>query len=220
MSPGSVYEQNFHSTGHVIATVRTLMRTDGLDVSLAAIARACGTSRNFLYSHWKSASKLHLLALRTDLAHAFDEAHRTCPSDGTVPGITNHLTQVARLIRRHPTTAAIARSSPSALTTAHTAIENPLVQVATERISDVLHPLSPHGGIWGDSALNTRPWKILWVARPAALCPEAVGSQCWENTLDKAFADLLQDLLAPWAEPQQPPRPTDHPQGLSQDGST
>ncbi|MFC9680241.1 hypothetical protein [Streptomyces sp. NPDC056948] len=199
MSPGFSYLHDPHSTGHVIATVRTLMRTDGLNVSLAAIARSCGTSRNFLYSNWKSATALHLLALRTELAHAFDKAQRTCPSDGTVTGITHHLTEVARTIRRHPTTAAIARSSPGAFTTAHSVIEGPLVRVATERISDLLHPLSPDGGIWGDAALNTRPWKILWIGRPTALCPEAAGNQAWEDTLDSVFAQLLQDLLTPWS---------------------
>ncbi|MGP4047529.1 hypothetical protein [Streptomyces sp. 2A115] len=199
MSRRFAYERNPHSTGQVIATVRTLMRADGLDVSLAAIARSCGTSRNFLYANWKSASALHLLALKSELAHAFHEAHRACPSDGTVQGISDHLSHVVRLVRRHPTTAAVARSSPTALTAAHTAIEGPLVQVVTEQLSDLLHPLVPRGGIWGDLALNSRTWKILWIARPAALCPEAVGDQHWEDTLDGAFTELLRDLLSRWS---------------------
>jgi hypothetical protein len=186
MSPRFAFERNPYGTGQVIATVRTLMRTDGLDVSLAAIARTCGTSRNFLYANWKSASALHLLALKAELAHAFDAAHRVCPSDGTAAGITDHLTHVVRIVRRHPTTAAVARSSRTALAAAHTAIEGPLMQV----------------GIWGDPALRSRTWKILWVARPAALCPEAVGDQQWEDTLDSAFTELLRDLLSPW-----PPTP-------------
>ncbi|TPQ21046.1 hypothetical protein [Streptomyces sporangiiformans] len=202
MSPRFAFERNPYGTGQVIATVRTLMRTDGLDVSLAAIARNCGTSRNFLYANWKSASALHLLALRAELAHAFDAAHRVCPSDGTAAGITDHLTHVVRIVRRHPTTAAVARSSPTALAAAHTAIEGPLMQVVTEQLSDLLHPLVPRGGIWGDPALKSRTWKILWVARPAALCPEAVGDQQWEDTLDNAFTELLRDLLSPW-----PPAP-------------
>ncbi|NGO11169.1 TetR family transcriptional regulator [Streptomyces sp. HC44] len=202
MPPRFRYEHNPHSTGHVIATVRTLMRTDGLDVSLAAIARSCGTSRNFLYAYWKSAATLHQLALTAELAHAFEAAQRTCPSDGTTPGIIDHLTHVVRIVRRHPTTAAVARSSPTALTAAHTAIEGPLVQVAMERISDLLHPLVPRGGIWGDTALNSRTWKILWIARPAALCPEAVGDQHWEDALDGAFTELLRDLLSPWPPAQ------------------
>ncbi|MEV5544516.1 hypothetical protein AB0L35_00020 [Streptomyces sp. NPDC052309] len=199
MSPVAAYDRNPYSTGRVISTVRTLMRSDGLDVSLAAIARACGTTRNFLYSNWRSLSALHLRALQTELAHAFDTADRTHPSDGTVPGITEHLSQVVRLIRRHPTTAAVARSSPRAFSAAHTATDGPLVQVAAERVSNLLHPLVPHGGVWGDPALHSRPWKILWIARPAALCPEAVGDQCREDTLDRAFTELLHDLLAPWA---------------------
>ncbi|MFC8421526.1 hypothetical protein ACFUN7_11690 [Streptomyces sp. NPDC057236] len=189
------------ATGHVITTVRTLMRTDGLNVSLTAISRACGTSRNFLYANWKSASALHLLALRAELASTLDLTLRRHPGDGTVAGVTQHLTQVVRTVRRHPTTAAVARSCPAAMTTAHTATDGPLVGVVTEHLSDVLHPLVPHGGIWGDPALRSMPWKILWIARPTALCPEAVGDQEREDTLDGAFAELLRDLLAPWAAP-------------------
>ncbi|MEU7468396.1 hypothetical protein AB0A94_07535 [Streptomyces sp. NPDC044984] len=199
MSSRFAYDHNPHSTGHVIRTVRTLMRTDGLDVSLTAVARTCGITRNFLYANWKSASALHLRALRTELAQAFDTADRTSPSDGTVPGITAHLTEVVRVVRRHPTTAAVARTSPEAFSTAYTAAEGPLMQTATERISDVLHPLYSHGGVWGDPELGSRPWKILWIARPAALCPEAVGDRAREDTLDNAFGELLRDLLAPWA---------------------
>ncbi|WP_405882256.1 hypothetical protein OG762_28835 [Streptomyces sp. NBC_01136] len=198
MSPGFPYERNPYGTAQVVSVVRELMRTDGLDVPLAAIARSCGTSRNFLYANWKSASALHLRALKAELAHAFDATHRTRPSDGTVPGITDHLTQVVRSIRRHPTTAAVARSSPKAFATAHTATEGLLVRLALERISDLLHPLVPNGGIWGDPALNAGTWKILWIARPAALCPEAVGDQRREDTLDGAFAALMSDVLAPW----------------------
>ena len=198
MNPQSRFERTPYSTGHVITTVRTLMRTDGLDVPLTAIARSCGTSRNFLYANWKSASELHQLALEAELAHAFDEAQHTCPSDGTTQGIIDHLTHVARIVRRHPTTAAIARSSPMALAAAHTAIEGPLVDVAAERIGDLLYPLVPRGGVWGDLALKSRTWKILWIARPAALCPDAVGDQRWEDTLDSAFTELLRDLLSPW----------------------
>ncbi|MHA5048773.1 hypothetical protein [Streptomyces sp. SD15] len=199
MSPGYAYDHHPHSTGQVISTVRTLMRTDGLDVSLTAIARSCGTSRNFLYDNWKSAFRLCLLALKAELGHAFDTANRTCPSDGSVPGISDHLTHVVRGIRRHPTTAAVARSSPTAFATAHAAIEGPLVELVLGRISDLLHPLVPHGGVWGDPALHSRPWKILWIARPAALCPEAVGDQHREDALDGAFTELLSDLLAPWS---------------------
>ncbi|WP_395570812.1 hypothetical protein [Streptomyces sp. BK79] len=199
MSPPFWHDRDPLSTGHVISTVRTLMRTDGLDTSLTAIARACGTSRNFLYSNWKTASALHVRALAVDLADAFDVAGRTHPSDGTVPGIVAHLTQVVRVVRRHPTTAAVARTSPTVLSRAHTATEGPLVRVVTERVSDLLHPLAPHGGVWSDAALYSRPWKIMWIARPAALCPEAVGDQEREETLDGAFAGLLRDLLAPWA---------------------
>ncbi|MCX4568126.1 hypothetical protein OOK48_17515 [Streptomyces viridodiastaticus] len=200
MSSRYSYGPNPHSTGHVISTVRTLMRTGGLDVSLTAIARACGTTRAFLYSNWKTASALHLRALRADLAQAFETAQRTCPSDGTVPGITAHLTEVVRTVRRHPTTAAVARSSPEVFSAAYTAVTGPLTQDAAERIADLLHPLHPHGGVWGDSELGSRPWKILWIARPAALCPDAVGDRCREDTLDNAFAELLRDLLAPWRE--------------------
>ncbi|KAF3465539.1 hypothetical protein [Streptomyces sp. Tu 3180] len=199
MSSRFAYGHNPHSTGHVINTVRTLMRTGGLDVSLTAVARGCGTTRNFLYANWKSASALHLRALRTEVAQAFDTAQRVRPSDGTVPGITAHLTEVVRTVRRHPTTAAVARTSPEAFSAACTATEGPLVQTATERVSDVLHPLCPRGGVWGDPELGSRPWKILWIARPAALCPEAVGDEVRENTLDNAFAELLRDLLAPWS---------------------
>ncbi|MFF8099069.1 hypothetical protein ACF1AE_02735 [Streptomyces sp. NPDC014986] len=199
MSSRFAYGHNPHSTGHVISTVRTLMRTGGLDVSLTAVARSCGTTRNFLYAHWKSASTLHLRALGTELAQAFDTAQRACPSDGTVPGITAHLTEVVRVIRRHPTTAAVARTSPRAFSAACTATESPLMRTATERISDVLHPLCPHGGVWGDRELGSRPWKILWIARPAALCPEAAGDRAREDTLDNAFGELLRDLLDPWA---------------------
>ncbi|MFE9643640.1 hypothetical protein ACFYO0_05705 [Streptomyces sp. NPDC006365] len=198
MSPLYGYERNPHSTGHVITTVQKLMRTDGLNVSLTAMARSCGTSRNFLYANWKSASALHLRALTAELFEAFSEAACTRPSDGTVPGIIDHLTHVVRTVRRHPTTAAVARSSPTALTAAHTATDGPLVHLVTRRLSDVLHPLVPHGGIWADRALNSRAWKILWIARPAALCPQAVGDEDWEATLDSAFADLLGDLLSPW----------------------
>jgi hypothetical protein len=87
------------------------------------------------------------------------------------------------------------------MATAHTATDGPLVRVVTEHLSDVLHPLVPHGGIWGDPALRSLPWKILWIARPAALCPEAVGDQEREDTLDGAFAELLRDLLDPWTAP-------------------
>jgi hypothetical protein len=198
MSPGFAYERNPYGTAQVVATVRELMRADGLDVPLTAIARSCGTSRNFLYANWKSASALHLLALKAELAVAFDAAHRTRPSDGTVPGITDHLAHVVRNIRRHPTTAAVARSSPTAFIAAHTAAEGPLVRLALERVSDLLHPLVPNGGIWGDPALNSMTWKILWIARPAALCPEAVSDQRREDALDGAFAALMRDLLAPW----------------------
>ncbi|MEU0741831.1 hypothetical protein [Streptomyces sp. NPDC006134] len=199
MSSRFAYDCNPYSTGHVISTVRHLMRTGGLNVSLSSIARSCGTTRNFLYSNWKSASALHLRALTTELAQAFDTAHRACPSDGTVPGITRHLTEVVRVIRRHPTTAAVARSSPTAFSAAHTATEGPLMRVATERVSDLLHPLCPRGGIWGDPELGARPWRIVWIARPAALCPEAAGDRLREDTLDNAFTELLRDLLAPWA---------------------
>lgn len=125
MSPPSWHDRNPLSIGHVISTVRTLMRTDGLDVSLTAIARACGTSRNYLYSNWKTASALHLRALKAELAHAFDAADRTHPSDGTVPGIVAHLSQVVRVVRRHPTTAAVARTSPTAIAKAHSATDGP-----------------------------------------------------------------------------------------------
>ncbi|MFB6554139.1 hypothetical protein [Streptomyces sp. NPDC056405] len=201
MSPAPWHDRDPLSAGHVISTVRTLMRTDGLDVSMTTIAGACGISRNFLYSNWKTPSALHLRALTVELAHAFVVADRTHPSDGTVRGITEHLTEVVRVVRRHPTTAAVARTSRTAMPRAHTATDGPLVQVVTERVSDLLHPLVPHGGVWRDAALHSRPWKILWIARPAALCPEAVGDQEWEDTLDGAFAELLRDLLAPWATP-------------------
>ncbi|MFE0818135.1 hypothetical protein [Streptomyces sp. NPDC058847] len=184
MSPASWPYRNPLGTGNVISTVRTLMRTDGLNVSVTAIARA---------------SRLHLRALQTELARALDEADRTDPSDGTVDGIVRHLTQVVRIVRRHPTTAAVARTSRTALPRAHAATDGPLVQTVTGRVSDLLHPLAPRGGVWSDAALFSRPWKILWIARPAALCPEAVGDQEWEDTLDGAFAELLRDLLAPWA---------------------
>ncbi|MFE2278073.1 TetR/AcrR family transcriptional regulator [Streptomyces sp. NPDC059454] len=189
---------NPYSTAHVISTTRTLMRTDGLNVSLASIARRCGITRNFLYSHWKSVSALHLHALKAELAEAFITAARARPSDGTARGIVGHLTEVVRVVRRHPTTAAVARSAPGAFRSAQSATEAPLMQAATERISDLLHPLYSHGGVWGEPALASRPWKILWVARPAALCPEAVGDQDRENTLDAAFTELTLDLLAPW----------------------
>ncbi|MFG2679270.1 hypothetical protein [Streptomyces sp. NPDC048392] len=175
------------------------MRTDGLDVSVAAIARACRTSRNFLYSNWKSVSTLHLRALTVELAQTFDAAARTHPSDGTVQGVTEHLTQVVRLVRRHPTTTAVARTSGTAMAKAHTRTEGPLLRVVTERVGDLLHPLAPRGGIHGDPVLHSRPWKILWIARPAALCPEAVGDRDWEDALDAGFTHLLRDLLAPWA---------------------
>ncbi|MEW2078504.1 hypothetical protein AB0941_33740 [Streptomyces sp. NPDC013433] len=199
MSSRFAFDHNPHSTGHVIRTVRTLMRTGGLDVSLTSVARECGTTRNFLYGNWKSASALHLRALGSELTQAFDTAHRVRPSDGTVAGITAHLTEVVRTIRRHPTTAAVARTAPKVFAAAHTATEGPLVRTVTELISDVLHPLCPQGGVWGDAALGSRPWKILWIARPAALCPDAVGDDIRENTLDNAFAEVLRDLLSPWA---------------------
>ncbi|GAA5203342.1 hypothetical protein GCM10023323_01770 [Streptomyces thinghirensis] len=199
MSPASWPYRNPLGAGNVISTVRTLMRTDGLNVSVTAIARASGTSRNYLYENWKTASRLHLRALQAELARAFDEADRTHPSDGTVDGIVRHLTQVVRIVRRHPTTAAVARTSHTALPRAHAATDGPLVQMITGRVSDLLHPLAPRGGVWSDAALFSRPWKVLWIARPAALCPEAVGDQEWEDTLDGAFAELLRDLLAPWA---------------------
>ncbi|WP_399885260.1 TetR/AcrR family transcriptional regulator [Streptomyces sp. BBFR51] len=199
MSPAPWHDRNPLSTGHVISTVRTLMRSDGLDVSVAAIARACGTSRNFLYENWKTPSALHLRALSSELAQAFVVADRTRPSDGTVDGIAEHLAQVVRVVRRHPTTAAVARTSLTAMAKAHTTTDGPLVRVVTERVGDLLLPLAPRGGIWGDPVLHSRPWKILWIARPAALCPEAVGDEEWEGSLDAAFAELLRDLLAPWA---------------------
>ncbi|MFE5394904.1 TetR/AcrR family transcriptional regulator [Streptomyces sp. NPDC056568] len=199
MSPAPWTHHNPLGTGNVISTVRTLMRTDGLNVSVTAIARASGTSRNYLYENWKTASGLHLRALQTELARAFDEADRTHPSDGTVDGIVRHLTQVVRTVRRHPTTSAVARTSHTALPRAHAATDGPLVQMITGRVSDLLHPLAPHGGVWSDAALFSMPWKVLWIARPAALCPEAVGDQEREDTLDGAFAELLRDLLAPWS---------------------
>ncbi|MFH8972781.1 hypothetical protein [Streptomyces sp. NPDC017890] len=202
MSPPPWHDRDPLSTGHVISTTCTLMRTDGVNVSLPSVARACGVSRNYLYSNWKTASALHLRALKTELAHAFDSADRTHPSDGTVRGIVEHLSQVVRVVRRHPTTAAVARTSSRALSQAHTATDGPLVQVVTRCVSDLLHPLAPHGGVWSDPALHAMPWKIMWIARPAALCPEAVGDQEWEATLDGAFAELLRDLLAPWATPE------------------
>ncbi|MGP2436786.1 hypothetical protein [Streptomyces sp. JW3] len=201
MTPAAAWGSNPYSTRHVIDTVRTLMRSDGLDVSLTAIARDCGTSRNFLYENWRTVAALHLHALRAELVHAFVMADRTHPSDGTVAGIAGHLSQVVRLVRRHPTTAAVARTSPTAFARAQTAIEGPLVTSVTELINDVLHPLVPYGGVGGDPALNSRAWKILWIARPAALCPEAVGDQRREDVLDGAFDALLRDLLAPWDAP-------------------
>ncbi|MFE9971971.1 TetR/AcrR family transcriptional regulator [Streptomyces hirsutus] len=206
MSPHLRHSPSPHGTGQVIGTVRTLLRAEGLNVSLAAIARNCGTTRNFLYQNWKSVTALYLHALQAELAHAFATADRVCPSDGTVPGITEHLTEVVRTVRRHPATAAIARSSPKEFAAAHTALDGPLVGIATDRISDLLHPLCPHGGIWGDRALASRPWKILWIARPAALCPEAVGDRLREDTLDNAFTALLSDLLEPWASAEEPCR--------------
>ncbi|MFI8308702.1 hypothetical protein ACIF80_35925 [Streptomyces sp. NPDC085927] len=206
MSPHLRHSPNPHGTGQVISTVRTLMRADGLNVPLATIARNCGTTRNFLYQNWRSVTALHLHALQAELAHAFATADRVCPSDGTVPGITEHLTEVVRTVRRHPATAAIARSSPREFAAAHTALDGPLVGIVTDRISDLLHPLCPHGGIRGDRALASRPWKILWIARPAALCPEAVGDRLREDTLDNAFTALLSDLLEPWASAPEPCR--------------
>ncbi|MCZ9343527.1 hypothetical protein NGM37_37820 [Streptomyces sp. TRM76130] len=182
----------------MIDAVRALMRADGLNVSLTAIARACGTSRNFLYANWRSASALHLLALRAELAHAFVVADGTHPSDGTVTGIAGQLSQVVRLVRRHPTTAAVARSSPAAFARAHTATDGPLVHAVTGLVLDLLYPLVPHGGVAGDPALESRAWKIVWVARPAALSPGAVGDAEAEGVLDRAFGALLDDLLAPW----------------------
>ncbi|CAL9427725.1 hypothetical protein SUDANB58_01981 [Streptomyces sp. enrichment culture] len=202
MTPGAAYDHNPYSTRHVIGTVRALMRTDGLDVSLTAIARGCGTSRNFLYANWRSVRALHLLALKAELVGAFDTAGRTRPRDGTAAGIAEHLAQVVRTVRRHPTTAAVARSSPTAFARAHTATDGPLVRTATELVGDLLHPLAPLGGIWSDPALTSLAWKILWIARPAALCPEAVGDRDREDTLDRAFTELLRDLLAPWATPR------------------
>ncbi|MDG9721555.1 TetR/AcrR family transcriptional regulator [Streptomyces sp. DH41] len=204
MSPAPWHDRDPLSTGHVIRTTRALMRTDGLNVSIPSIAHACGVSRNYLYSNWKTASALHLRALTTELAHAFDAADRTHPSDGTVRGIVEHLTQVVRGVRRHPTTAAVARTSSRALAQAHTATDGPLAQLVTEYVSDLLYPLAPHGGVWSDLALHSRPWKVMWIARPAALCPEAVGDPDWEAILDGAFADLLRDLLAPWSTPERP----------------
>lgn len=200
MSQETAYGRNPHSTGHVITTVRRLMRTAGLDVSLASVARECGVTRNFLYANWKSLSVLHARALGVELSAAFDEAARDRPSDGTVPGITAHLTEVVRRVRRHPTTAAVARSSPEAVRAAHgaTAVDGPLMRIAVERISDLLHPLCPHGGVWGDPRLVSRPWKILWVARPAALSSETVGDPAREDPLDAGFHDLTLDLLSPW----------------------
>ncbi|MEU3898102.1 hypothetical protein [Streptomyces sp. NPDC045251] len=198
MSPASWPHRNPLGTGNVISAVSTLMRTDGLGVSMTAIARASGTSRNYLYENWKTASRLHLRALQMELGRAFAEADRTHPSDGTVDGIVRHLTQVVRLVRRHPTMAAIARTSHTALPQAHAATDGPLVQLAVKHVSDLLYPLAPHGGVWSDAALFSRPWKILWIARPAALCPEAVGDQEREDALDGAFAELSRDLLAPW----------------------
>ncbi|MFJ8540675.1 hypothetical protein ACIRFH_01425 [Streptomyces sp. NPDC093586] len=192
-------ERNPLGTGHVINTVRTLMRDDGLDVSLAAVARACGVSRNFLWTNWKSASALHLPALKAELAQAFRTAQRTHPSDGTVPGIIEHLCQVVRVVRGHPTTAAVARTAREAFPRVHGAVDGLLVGVVTEHVSDLLHPLAPHGGVWSDPALHDLPWKILWIARPAALCVEAVGDREWEGRLDGAFRGLLRDLLRPWA---------------------
>ncbi len=188
-----------HSSGQVINTVRTLLRAEGLNVPLSTIARNCGTTRNFLYRNWKTVGALHLHALQAELADAFATADRACPGDGTVPGVIRHLTEVVRTVRRHPTTAAIARSSPAEFAAARSAIDGPLVGMAVDRVSDLLHPLCPHGGIWGDRALASRPWKILWIARPAALCPEAVGDRLREDTLDNALAELLSDLLEPWA---------------------
>ena len=66
MSSRFAFGHNPHSTGHVISTARALMRADGLDVSLAAIARDCGITRNFLYANWKSVSALHLHALKAE----------------------------------------------------------------------------------------------------------------------------------------------------------
>ncbi|MCF2434397.1 hypothetical protein LV779_03525 [Streptomyces thinghirensis] len=142
MSPASWPYRNPLGAGNVISTVRTLMRTDGLNVSVTAIARASGTSRNYLYENWKTASRLHPRALQAELARAFDEADRTHPSDGTVDGIVRHLTQVVRIVRRHPTTAAVARTSHTALPRAHAATDGPLVQMITGRVSDLLHPLA------------------------------------------------------------------------------
>lgn len=198
MSPELAHGHNPHSTGHVIRTVRTLMRSRGLDVTLAAIARECGVTRNFLYANWKSVSALQVRALGVELSHAFDASARDRPSDGTVPGITAHLTEVVRRVRRHPTTAAVVRTSPEGVRAAHSAVDGPLVRIATERVSDLLHPLCPHGGVWGDRTLASRPWKIMWLARPAALCPEAVGDPDLEQALDAAFGELTLDVLAPW----------------------
>ncbi|MBQ0829149.1 hypothetical protein [Streptomyces tagetis] len=190
--------RNIYATGHVIRTVRLLMRTHGLDVPLSVIARECGTSRTFLYTHWKSAGALRTRAMTVEIGYAFDEARRTAPSDGTVPGIVAHLTEVVRVVRRHPTTAAVARSSPGVFSAAHSAVDGPLVRTAADRVGDVLHPLAPRGGVLADPALRSRTWKILWVARPAALCPEAVGDQEREDALDDAFGELVSDLLTPW----------------------
>ncbi|MET9775690.1 hypothetical protein ABZ023_15810 [Streptomyces sp. NPDC006367] len=140
-------ERNPLGTGHVISTVCTLMREDGLDVSLAAVARTCGVSRNFLWTYWKTASALHLAALRAELAQAFRTARQTHPSDGTVPGIVAHLGQVVRVVRGHPTTAAVARTAREALPRAHGTVDGPLVGVVTEHVGDLLHPLAPHGGV-------------------------------------------------------------------------
>ncbi|MEV6120002.1 hypothetical protein AB0M23_05675 [Streptomyces sp. NPDC052077] len=198
MTPGDL--RNPHGTGHVIDTVRALMRTGGLGVSLAAVARASGTSRGFLYANWKSASALHVRALRAELGQVFDAARRTRPSDGTVPGIVSHLTEAVRLVRRHPTTAAVARTDPAALLSSHTALDGPVLRTAAGLIGDLLHPLAPHGGVWSDPRLDSRPWKLLWIARPAALCPGAVGDPAREEALDGLFGELALDLLAPWAD--------------------
>ncbi|WP_328538280.1 hypothetical protein [Streptomyces sp. NBC_00344] len=198
-----------YSERNVITSVQDLMRADGVAVTLSAIARRSGTSRNFLYRWWRSPEALRQLAVTAEVMTVFDTAEHACPSRGTISGTVAHLVHVARGIRSHPTTAAIARTSPASMAGALTAMDGPLPDAVCHRLRQILHSLRLADAVREREAVDALAWKILWIARPAALCPQALGDKDRERTLDLGLGLLLSDLLTAAARAAVEPQPVE-----------
>ncbi|MEV8568210.1 hypothetical protein AB0436_21980 [Streptomyces sp. NPDC051322] len=77
-----------------------------------------------------------------------------------------------------------------------TAMDGFLSDAVRHRVKQLLYPLRLAGRAHELAAVDALAWKVLWIARPTALCPQAVGDPDRERTLDLGLSLLLTDLLA------------------------